>query len=393
MNINMKNEIEELTISGYIKTLGPLHISATDDNLRYDPQYTRVTIGSNRIGFPCTATRYEEWRLSALEQQTANVPTIKPGILRVPVIPATTMRGRLRRYAADIVLEELSQRDDRVGFKTYQVLRSGAATGRPASGSPSLPAARAQQADLHLGLFGGGPYMLAGRLSVSTAYPMLRYLHELGLFGDRVAVDDLIETGAVRSLLGYAQTVRGNDALQYRDPNAAATIANYDDEMLRSLGNEAASRAAALKNADKSKSKKAQPVPEAVEDPAEEVETERSLRTLAFIEYVVGGTPFYWSLNARRVTHAQAGLLMTAVQRLFTDSRGIGGKSAAGYGRITASGFTIASSENDETELFDGINLALNSGESAFIADCIEAKDAALAGLSASVIDRLTDVA
>ena len=91
----------------------------------------------------------------------------------VPVFRANDLRGRLRRFAADVIFGKLLKRDQKISLEAYHGMTCGAVTGRP---TPDLDFALAIKSGIHpfLGLFGGGPRMVRSSLQISPAWAITK---------------------------------------------------------------------------------------------------------------------------------------------------------------------------------------------------------------------------
>ena len=370
----MSSTTTSLTVSGYLTTTSPLHI-ASPGTMRFDPATGRP-VYTSKAGLPCTPTRSMEFRLPASVLETLPEAEERWPVLRLPVLPAQGLRGRLRRIAARSIEDALRERGERLSWASYQVLHCGAASGNPASETPSLTTVRAQAGDALLGLFGGGPYMLRGALRVANGYPTVAYLIDLGVIPRDT--EDVIDNTHVRSLFSYEPIVRVDDAGQYRDDQAHEIITNYEDEMLELLGKTAQARARRLEGVE--------------QKDGEEAVARASTRAMSYVQCVRPGTPFHVSFSVRNATAAQAGLLLTSVASLVNDPVGLGGKTAVGYGAVHASRFSVTVEGGTPIALFTGDHHALNT-DATLIAEFVQAHDATLDSVRAADIDALVRVA
>ena len=319
-------------IDGLFRMLTPTHISDIASNMRYDPSTDRILYGETG-GIPMTGQRCMTFRLGKEKEGVDSY-------VKVPVLPANGLRGRLRRAAAAELEESFRSRDRYVTWQTYQGMHCGAVTGTPDGSAPRLDEVRAIRNNLFMGLFGGGQRLTPSRLKVSTALPVLEGLVELGAVPEAYK-DDAIPNKEARRLMSVLPIVRNDDLGQYTDPSAERVVENYDDvmqaEFLKDTARRA-DRARAAKDDEAQGEKKS--------------ETPRGLRALSAIQVITPGTPYYVRFNAY-CTEAQAGLLLHALLRLLQQhTGGIGGKSAVGYGRF-AHALTL-SVDGERVEPFEG---------------------------------------
>lgn len=318
-----------IDIDGLLITSTPLHISdvekarfqptthsgAGDEDANGKVIYAAKAPGS----FPLTLTRQMEVMLNNPMGKNANQWT-----LRYPVLPANGLRGALRRQAAAIIEDHLRyDREEKVSFNAYNGLHIGAVTGNPDGIPPSRDEVKAALDHPFMGLFGGGPRMIQSCLRVSTGVPLLERLVEIGMIPDpdRYGIAAIPNAQGWR-LLQCVPVVRGDDALQMRDPRAPEVIADYAAAIDAAQQEVMARRA---RKADDSKDG---------EEGANVQEGENGRQMLSYAQIVKPGTPFYvrFTLDC---TPAQAGLLLQALLNMIRsqDIKGIGGRSAIGYGR------------------------------------------------------------
>lgn len=148
------------TIDGILTTISPLHItSAVDSSSRYDPKTGRyVSTG----GAPLTRTRTKPVFIQAdYERTDENGESEATSVrLNLPIIPATTWRGMLRRGAAKVIEDRVRELGQKLTYGTYQGLHCGAISHRPDGVPPTTEEIINAKSHVFYGLFGGGPRML-----------------------------------------------------------------------------------------------------------------------------------------------------------------------------------------------------------------------------------------
>lgn len=359
-----------IRIEGIVRTLTPLHITAPDSGLRYDPKSRRYIHGG-KSGFPCTPTRTQRFFVpSLLSEQNPS------GVLEVPILPASTLRGRLRREAAKEIEDHLVyERAERPSWQAYQVTHSGAVTGIPEGGTPDLAETRAALDHVFMGLFGGGTRMLPGGLAVGSGWPLVDALFDVGTIPDRYRDENTIPAAAAWRLIEPVPIVRGDDLLQFRDPRAKEVVRDYNEAMLELLETAAKQKLSRLRGAG-----------EGGESEGLEQEEARGLRAFSYQQIVVPGVPFYVRFDVRGSV-AQAGMLIVALRRLLSSGDGIGGRTALGYGRL-AHDLTLEI-EGERVTPYAGqeegtrINL-----DEPVVVELVKAAEAAISEISASELDR-----
>jgi CRISPR type IV-associated protein Csf2 len=369
-SLDNKREVENLRIDGVLTLLSPLHISDPGEGWRYNPKSGYLIAGDSSIGYPATRTRALEFILEEMRDDDGILP------VRIPVLPANGLRGRLRRCAAREVEDVLLlDHEERMSLNAYQALHCGAVSGTPRGDAADVATMRAMRSNVFVGLFGGGARMVPSRLRVSNGLAAVTGLVGLGAIPDGL-VGDGIPTRSAFRLFHVVPLVRNDDAGTYRDARAEVVIRDYDQEMLRAFAEDTQRR-------QKRKSQ------------AEEVDNggdklQRGVRAISAIETVAAGTPFYVRFDLPRATQAQAGLLLMALQRLVRqEDGGLGGKAATGYG---AFGHRLyISVDSERAPLFDGQGLDTRVSESsqAIVGVLLEAADDELRKLRAADLDSL----
>jgi CRISPR type IV-associated protein Csf2 len=189
----------------------PFHSSA--------PGGARVTLEGQfvgeRQGFPCTRTRFMPVMGGA---DGDGVPTP----VYVPLMPANTLRHVLREALLTPIMEHFRGRYT-LSTGSYAAAHAGNASGNPDGVTATYDEIVSVRQHPFLGLFGGGPRMVEGRLRVDAAWPITRvtlpYLGELEehavrghLTNVQFIVDHKVETtGFSRSALAakIRRTSRG----------------------------------------------------------------------------------------------------------------------------------------------------------------------------------------
>jgi hypothetical protein len=296
-------------ITGSLTTLSPLHIAGFDEA---QPQLAGGfwQAGETGRGAKVTAvqrlpivraqpddTLAPDALVSAVADETdaalvdgsaetpaARIPWTEQTRVDIPVIHATTLRGALRRAAADVVKDALIARGETLSLPAYQALQSGApnATGNAREG---VDVALTYEAGAHpfVGIFGGGAHLFRSHLVVTTAVPPLDHPvvqamlpPGTGLVPLRTKQGDGREYPmAPRDLVKRQWFVRRDDALALDDPRATALLEDFDGDVTRYAAAIAAG-------------------------------TQRDLRLIAAVEVVVPGVPFGWGAELLEPTPASA---------------------------------------------------------------------------------------
>lgn len=355
----------QIVIDGIVRTRAPLHISAPEKNLRYDAEKGRF-LRAEKGGFPCTPTRTLEILAPGAADESNPI-----GAIRIPVLPANGLRGRLRRLAAAEIEDHLvHQRGEKLPFVTYQAMHSGAITGNPEGTPPSLDEVRTFRLHPFVGLFGGGPRMVPSNLRVATGYPLVDALFDLGMIPEVFRSEaGVIAASRAWRLLEAIPINRTDDALQLRDGGIENVVQDYAEAMLGEL--------------ERAAHRKARKLASQTDD-----EDTIGLQFLSFVQTVITGTPFYvrFALNGEP---AQGGLLLAALRRLVAqeDGKGLGGKASIGFG---AFGHDLMIDVDGEKARLFGTQTTLNV-DHPLVAELIGAYEAFLASVSAQSLFKLLE--
>ena len=93
-------------------------------------------------------------------------------LMYLPVFPSSLLRGRLRREMTEVILDILQTRGDLLDLGSFRGLTSGNATGSPDGVGATFAQTSEFQRSPLIGLFGGGPKLIASALTTFTAYPI-----------------------------------------------------------------------------------------------------------------------------------------------------------------------------------------------------------------------------
>jgi CRISPR type IV-associated protein Csf2 len=289
--------------------------------------------------------------------------------VEIPVIHATTLRGALRRAAADVVKDALIARDETLSLSCYHALQSGApnATGNSGEG---VDVALTHEAAAHpfVGLFGGGARLFRSHLVCTTAvppfdHPVVQAMLPAGtgLLPLRARTADGHEYAVnPRDVVKRQWFIRRDDALALDDPRATTVVADFDGDVEKYAAAVAANET-------------------------------RDLRLKAAVEVVVPGTPFGWSLELPDTTPAQLGLVLLALQN-FARAQRLGGLNRHGFGRFALQ-LTLTSDNGKQVPVFlDAVGqaapYALNA-QAPVICEALAAWTADAATLDAATLERL----
>lgn len=237
-------------------------------------------------------------------------------IENLPVVPGGTMRNLLRRAMLQHVIEPtLRSKEAQLGIGAYAAAYAGNASGNPDGVPSAFDEVVSMRAHPFIGLFGGGPRMIEGRLMVDSLYP----IHQNAL---RVIGSDYINESIKGRILQVVWARRVDPILQLGSAEDAAVIAGGVPAVNGWITDLMAST-----KAKKGKGKKG-------EEPAEEVagDSSRGLKAFNAHEVVIPGVSWLWRISVDRPTDAQVGLILLALGKL--NGLRIAGGHAKGYGEF-----------------------------------------------------------
>lgn len=302
----------------------PMHITAIEKG-RYvyegvtHPKLMRFDAGPG-VGIQCTLTHTMRLGNQSYEYKTEDGPRIKFGV-DIPVIPASTIGGKLRRAACDLLFESLIQRDLFISTDAYNTYSSGSATTSLNADASTPEVIAMARKDAFLSNFGGTSFALASRSVIATGVPLIQMtsdmlmspplLDPLGI--DRL--DDLTSTVAI---------VRKDSVWDARGKHVHEVIRL--DDFAAYFEDKASESAQASQN--KASMKAAKATGQVVEK-----EKKRDLRTLGALEAVNSGVSFALRIQVDATTPAQLGLMVLALQSVLRDGQ-VGGKGARGFGQF-----------------------------------------------------------
>jgi CRISPR type IV-associated protein Csf2 len=240
----------------------------------------------------------------------------KTGILRdIPYITANSVRGLIRRAAAELVFEQLCADGMQISRNAYlSVVRGAFARTGIKAGGANFEEMAAARSHVFAGLFGGGVYMYRSAVRMERdLYPILAATAHLM---PREVQQDAVEL-LPRDLLTQAILAPRDDFA--RLPQAAREVVKdlsvaYSEHMATK------ERQAAAKDAAKAEGKN---------------EKKDDLDNFGTTQCMVPGVPLCFGVTASNINAAQAGLLLQGILR-WANTNALGGGSARGRGTFTA---------------------------------------------------------
>ena len=338
-------------ISGILTTLSPLNIA--------DPSQGRVDLDGRFVpgdkGFPCVRTRHAPFPAvfapapidqgddDGFDDLDANDDAKKPEAMKsaddrrkaplvnVPVVPANSLRGRLRRYAAREYYNVLIERGQRLSLDAFAVMQCGAAAGAPDGVPPNFEEVRAAEADPYFGLFGGGPRMFRSNLRCDDAIAVCE-----------ASASFVPESAGAFMNQGRLTEVRfkrrNDDVAAFNDVETQqAIIEDYEAAVGRHQDASAKTRAARGKK-------------------DEDDEAVRGVQSFHAVEAVRRGVNFALRFDIDG-SHAHLGLFLRALARLL-DAQRLGGMGQLGFGRFAVPTLTMFDDHGEGGEIFAPLSTA-----------------------------------
>jgi CRISPR type IV-associated protein Csf2 len=242
------------------------------------------------------------------------------------IVPGNTMRSLLRRTMLKHVIEPaLVEKGNKLSIGAYATAYAGNATGNPDGVPSSFDEIATMRAHPFIGLFGGGPRMLEGRLMVDSLYP--------------------IHTNAERIIgAGYENEMMSGPITQVvwaRRMDPILNLGSSEDVAVINGGAVAANGwiQDLLANSKAAASKKKKAAADEDESDGAAEENGRGLKAFNAHEVVIPGLKWVWRISLDRPTDAQVGLVLLALNKM-TNERIAGGHSKD-YGRFVIDGVSL----------------------------------------------------
>lgn len=257
------------------------------------------------------------------------------GLVRgVPYITANSVRGLIRRAAADLVFERLAESKSRIHRSLYLSIARGAysRTGVQAGGA-TIEQMLAATDHVFGGLFGGGGFMHHSAFwMTSDLLPVAR--------GTKDLMPADVQTYAVDEdawKLLTMSVLAPRDDFAILPPMAREVVQDvensYREHMANKMDQAAASKAA--------------------KDTANEKVSKDDLNNFATTECIVPGVPLYFSIRTKAINEAQAGLLLLGLNR-WANQNALGGGAARGRGSFAPSLSLLINGERITNNLLTG---------------------------------------
>jgi len=306
----------------------------------------------------------------------------RSGVQKVPYFPGNDLRGRLRRKAAKIVMDQLVT-VGKISDGLYAGLTCGASSTQPENTLTVEEALRARD-NVYMGLFGGGKRLLRSRYRVNDLVPVLASTIEASIVPSKFGnVDgEFLPQGRADAdgdralegfnLVGDRQSYRVDDILDVRRPDE---LGRYIDDAVNVL---AIYQTNALTAAQERKDDKAAVKSGDLSD--RDVSTKKTLGNIFQVQAVHAGTPLYFLLDFHDdVSDAHVGLMLMALRDLIAE-QALGGWVRIGFGRFVAK--LTLTREGETLKIFNTDTVSDAPVFSDEVAKLINAAQLALAGLT-----------
>jgi CRISPR type IV-associated protein Csf2 len=308
---------------------------------------------------------------------------------QVPYITANSVRGRLRRLAAERVFKVFEAKHQTLSRDVFLAVSRGS-TGRTDINLHGGADAIVESArHVFAGLFGGGAAMLASRFSVAPLLPLIEWTNAVlpnSLQRYALPASSYTTTREVDGQPKQSAQLTAVMLWTARDPlmdgQGSRIVEDYAGTLAEWLGAMEAEAAEHKSAAAKKKVKQA-----AGEKVEEEDESKSALKNFGEIRVIPPGMPLQFVVTtSTTATLAQEGLLLMAIQD-WCRLNSVGGGTARGMGRFNARALSALVEDEDPIPLFRGDNYDLNL-DAQPIASRIDAAETALAAITADSIAR-----
>lgn len=306
-----------------IQLTDPMHITAIEKGRYVADEGRRLRYDSREQGVQLSLTR--TLRLANhVEEETNGEETTRRFGREIPVIPSSTVGGKLRNAAAQLIFDSLVQRDLSISTNAYNTLCTGTATTSLDGDKTTPEVVQAARSEPFLANFGGTSFALSARSVISTGLPLIEATREM------LMSPPLDEQGVFNMARYYDMT--SVVAIVRKDPLRSLSSDTIEEVIAE---DELQAYFAELKDKD---DKKAINKAKAKEDPANATRDKKTdTRTLNALEVINPGMSFALRVQVDAFSEQQLGLMVLAFQKVLRDGQ-IGGKAARGFGRFTCKG-------------------------------------------------------
>lgn len=324
--------------------------------------------------------------------RTSMLPVVVNGkVDRYPVIPANTLRGGLRRAAADLIIDGLVARGATLTLAAWQGLRAGAVHGHPDGADPSISEFEHAMSHPYMGLFGGSPKMIPSKFRLDTAWPVVQELVDAGIVppgcdrnvlflakaeGADKEKGEQKEKPARRVLVGYQWVRRTDDGLSMVAYEGLQRVVSDPAELVDAwqtlFSRSSEEEKAAAKKSEEGKL--------------------NGLRALTAMEFIMPGVPMSFHASTESASLAQDGVFLLALRKMVQKQR-LGATTRHGFGRFAPE--LQAAVDGQAVNLFDGqvsgtsSNYDFSVGARALLESRLKAGEEAIRSMDAAQIEAL----
>jgi len=293
-----------------------------------------------------------------------------------PIIPGNSVRNALRRAMLDVVFGQL-RGSSTLSIGAYAAAYSGNASGNPEGVPPQFDEITSVRNHVFLGLFGGGPRMMRGKLSVDSLYPIAASTARVIGSGH----EDRYIAGPLTQIVWMTrkdpvQQIKSEEQAELVTGGAASITQWAVDAMQASM--------AANQKRAKAKGKGA----EDNADEPDEAASARGLNTMNAHEVTLPGLDWLMRLRLETPTPAQIGLVLMGIQKL--NDMTLGGGHGKGYGEVEIQEVSLKIG-NDTHQVWNGAEFDDRAQE--YIDSLTEALDSIDAKDFESFVRRAKDAA
>ncbi len=210
----MTTPAQKFILAVDITTTSPLHITAIEKGA-YDPATQRL-VRYDGAGIGCSLTRTQSMAHCARVGDNGAVVTPL-----VPVIPASTISGKLRRAAADLIASSFVQRNLQISPDAYNVLTSGMANTELKGDEKTPEVLRMARNEPFLSLFGGTSFAMSAHTVISEGWPLIGNTQGM-LMSEAIA--DFHPFTDLREMTEILPIIRKNDVADMAGANLEAVV-------------------------------------------------------------------------------------------------------------------------------------------------------------------------
>ena len=321
-----------------IQTVAPMTISAMHKGTFF-PDRNKIARTKVSGGSECSLTVtmpipgvYGNKEKTAGAAEVAVDEDARGGVQYLPIIPASTITGGMRRVACGLIEQSVLDRRLKISVAAFNMLSSGSAT---ATLVPATKVTTFDAADKHpfIGLFGGTSFSVASTMVVADGVPVCEETRGMSLLTSSEP-EMLLRP---YQMLTPVQIIRKNDAVA-RDSSRLIEIVGFEEisEYWASQSEQAVKR-----KESKVAAAAAQAAGEAVEKGKKE-----TLQTATAIEAVMPNVSFSLSFEVRAASEVHLGLALLSLQGLLRKGQ-FGGRAARGFGRYLVRSACIAEKDRE----------------------------------------------